>query len=233
MNKNIKKIIVVAITFTFLLTAVGISQAIAINKTVSTDEKIESETLTFYRYGPDGTVTPIEVEVDTKNIDNIEDFLADKCEELFEKDTEIQNFVQSKINSYIENRKQVNLSFDFGYLHVKSKGKGFHYNTALLGEIILRYVLFKLGLPRPQSIFAKPLVFCRYSGDNSSQTTITPMIRSLFRTNATTQINGNHSLLLISFVGITSWCGRFSITPSNIIPKTLNGIARFAFLNEI
>ena len=233
MKKNIKKMITIAITFTFLLTAVNLSQANAVNKTILKDEKIETEKFTFYRYGPDGTVTPIEIEVDTKNIDNIEDFLADKCEELFEKDTEIQNFLKSKINSFMANRTQFNLSFNFGYLHVKSKGRGFHYNTALLGEIILRYALFRLGLPRPQSIFAKPLVFCRYSGDNSSQTTITPIIRSLFRTNATTQINGNHSLLLISFVGITSWIGRFSRTPFDIFPKTLNGIARFAFWKEI
>ena len=159
--------------------------------------------------------------------------LEDKCKELFEKDTEIQNFTKNKINSFTENRTQFNLSFDFGFLHVKSKGRGFHYNTVLLGQIIFRYALFRLGLPRPQSIFAKPLVFCRYSRDNSSQTTITPIIRSAFRTNETTQINGNHSLLLISFVGITSWVGRFSRTPFDIIPKTLNGIARFAFWNEI
>jgi hypothetical protein len=59
------------------------------------------------------------------------------------------------------------------------------------------------------------------------------MIRSALRINETKQINGSHSLLLISFVGITTWLGRFSITPSNIVPKALNGVARFAFWNEI
>jgi len=233
MKKNIKKMITIAITFTFLLTAVNLSQANAVNKTILKDEKIETEKFTFYRYGPDGSVTPIEIEVDTKNIDNIGEFLADKCEELFQKDTEIQNFVKSKINNFMENRTQFNLSFDFGYLHVKSKGKGFHYNTVLLGKIMLRYFLFRLGLPRPQSILAKQLIFCRYPTDNTSQTTITPIIRSIFRPNATTQIYGNHSLLLISFVGFTSWLCRFSRTPFDIIPKTLNGIAKFAFWKEI
>lgn len=233
MKRNIKKIITMIITFTFLLSAVSISQANAVNKTILKDEKIETEKVTLYRYGPDGSVTPIEVEVDTENIDDIEEFLADKCEELFQKDTEIQNFVKSKINNFMENRTQFNLSFDFGYLHVKSKGKGFHYNTVLLGKIMLRYILFRLGLPRPQSIFAKQIIFCRYPRDNSSQTTITPIIRSVFRPNATTQINGNHSLMLISFVGFTSWLGRFSRTPFDIIPKTLNGVAKFAFWNEI
>jgi hypothetical protein len=233
MNNTIKKIIVVAITFAFLLTAVGLSQAIAVNKAVSSEEKVVSETFTFYRYGPDGSVTPINVEVDVKNIDDVEEFLTEKCEELFEKDNEIQNFLESKINSFRENRIQNNLKYDFGYLRVKSKGIGLHYNTALLGQLMLRYILFRLGLPRPSSIFAKPVVFCRYAGDNSSQTTITPIIRTRLRIDAAKQINGSHSLLLISFVGITTWIGRFSITPFDVMPRRISGVATFAFWNKI
>lgn len=233
MNKRIKKIIVVVITFSFLLTAVSLSQAISVNKTVSIEEKVESETFTFYRYGPDGAVTPIDVEVDVKNIDDIEEFLTDKCEELFEKDNEIQNFLESKINSFREKRTQNNLTFDFGYLRVKSKGIGLHYNTALLGQLMLRYILFRIGLPRPSSIFAKPIVFCRYAGDNNSKTTITPIIRTRLGIDAAKQINGSHSLLLINFVGFTSWIGRFSKTPFDAFPRTLSGFASIAFWNEI
>ena len=233
MNKSLKKLIAVVITFAFLLTSVGLSQAIEVNKTVTSKEKVESEPYTFYRYGPDGSVTPIDIEVDVKNIDDVEKFITDKCEELFEKDNQIQNFIQSKIDNYIENKKQVNLTFDFGYLRVKSKGRGFHYNTVLLGKLLIRYILFRFGLPRPASIFAKPVVFCRYPNDNSSQTTITPIIRARFGIDATKQINGSHSLLLISFVGYTSWLGRFSKTPSDALPRTLSGVATFAFWNKI
>ena len=47
MKKNIKKMITIAITFTFLLTAVNLSQANAVNKTILKDEKIETEKITF------------------------------------------------------------------------------------------------------------------------------------------------------------------------------------------
>ena len=48
-----------------------------------------------------------------------------------------------------------------------------------------------------------------------------------------TKINGSHNLLLLNFVGITTWIGRFSITPLKIIPKSLNGVARLAYWTEI
>lgn len=51
--------------------------------------------------------------------------------------------------------------------------------------------------------------------------------------NATKTILGNHSVLVRNFVGYTTWCGRFSQSPLDILPRAFCGYARFVVCNKL
>ena len=221
MHKLEKKIIATFICLTFILLAVTSSSAITVKQQdLENEEPVKettffTETVTFYRHGPDGSVKSVKLNLELEGKQDIGDAMIAKCDELLENDEEIQNLL-----------KGMNLSV---FCRVKSKGIGFHYKTMLLEKICLRFLLWKLELPRVATWLAKPLIFCRYKEDSNAKTEFKPLIGS----GKDKEMEGEHFVVVNSFIGYTTWVGRISITPLNIIPKAFSGYARFAFCKEL
>ena len=222
MHKLEKKIIASLICLTFIMLAVTSSSAITVEQQESKAEEpvkettISTETVTIYRCGPDGSVTPVELNLELGDEQDIGDAMIAQCDELLENDEEMQNLL-----------KALNLSI---FCRVKSKGRGFHYKTMLLEKLYLRYLLWKLQLPRVASLLAKPLIFCRYAGDSTAKTIMKPLIGKNAKEK---EMEGAHFVIVNSFIGYTTWVGRISITPLNILPKAFSGYARFAFCKKL
>lgn len=221
MNKLEKKFIVILVSLAFLNSGIATSSAITIQKNkVGEQEEITSEiapltkTMTLYRHGIDGSVTPIEVTIDLEDGNDINEAIVDKCEELLENDEEIQNFL-----------KEWNYSGGVLCL-VKSKGKGFHYQSLLLEKLLVRFLLFRLDLPRIHTLLSKPWIICRYKNDPTANTTITPLIPLLINKKENPRyMEGKHTVVCINFLGFTSWLRRFSFSPFNIFPRSFVGIS--------
>ena len=208
MQLHVKKTIVMLVCLAILAPALSVAHGETIEeKTIST------ETITLFRYGPDGSITPVNVKIDNKDGEDIGEAIADKCEELFVKDIEMQNYVEKSVGNY---------NISIGIIKVKSHGRGFHFKTKLLEKMALNLILFKLNLPRLGVMAKKPLIFCKYSRDDRAKTTIDPLLRN--NTNSTKIITGHHSVVAINFIGFTTWFGRISISP--ILPRAFFGIAR-------
>ena len=212
-----KKLIVIFILLVFVTSGITTTSALTVHNNIvgdqnesSLDRTIQTKKVTLYRYGPDGSTTSIEVEINLNDEQNIGEIMADKCEELFENDEEMQN--QPKLFNY-----------SIGFVcKVKSYGKGSHYKTMLIEKLIVRFILFRLGLPRLFTILNKPLVLCKYQSDSDAKTVYNPILRP----NATpVTVNGTHKVAAINFLGFTSWFGRFSFSLFDVVPRAFSGIA--------
>jgi len=218
-----KKLVVIFICLTFLLPSITVSaENLKCFKSIEESNlkgtSCLKKTCTIYRFGQDGTITPIQVDIDINENQDIGELIANKCEELFEKDIEMQKLIEIELE---------NLTFGF-LCKLKSHGRGFHYKSMLLEKIMTRIVLFRLGLPRITTILHTPLILCRYAKDTSAKTTITKLIGNNDTTNKTMIIEGNHTVLAQNFIGYTTWIGRFSKSIFDIAPRAFAGIARFA-----
>ena len=201
MNKLVKITIVIFICVTFLLSAVGTSSTKSIEKKdFSAQNNILSKTVTLYRHGIDGSITPVEVIVKFEEGQDLGEILTDKCKELFEHDNEIQNYLQNSV----KNNSKLSLNINLGKLLVFSHGKGFHFKTK-----------------------TSKVIFCRYSKDKNASTTIIPIIRTILKMNTTKIVEGNHSILVLNFKGFTTWDGRFSNSLFDILPRALCGVSGF------
>lgn len=219
MRKISKKTISLIVAITFLLTTIATASALTIDNKSNTDETeiiYSTEKITIYRYGLDGKVQPIEIEVNEKDGQTIDDALMKKCDELFENDVEMQKAMNS-----------TNKSISF-FSRVTSQGKGFHYKSMLLESIAYRFILIRLGLPRLSTFLHKTIVFCKYTNDINAETTIRPIL-----SNTTKVMEGSHSVFILNFIGYTTWIGRFSKSPFDLAPRHFSGIGRFVFCKDL
>ncbi len=223
MEINSKKLAVIFICLAFLLSSITVSAENlkffkSIGETNLKDNSCLKKTCTIYRFGQDGTISPIQVDVDINENQDIGELIANKCEELFEKDLEMQKLIEIELEN-----------LTFGLLcKVKSHGRGFHYKSTLLEKFMSRIVLFRLGLPRITTILHTPLILCRYVKDTTAKTTITKLIGNNDTLNKTMIIEGNQTVIAQNFIGYTTWIGRFSKSILDIAPRAFAGIARFA-----
>ena len=216
MNKLLKN------SFAIFVCAVFLFSAIAISATAGTDLELNKKTqkITLYRYGPDGFVKPVDVDVSLKNGQNLADAIAEKCEELVESDIEIQSFLGDNNTSNDTNASILKLGF---LSKVKSKGRGFHFKFKTKVNVLTKFKLFSLLLPKIRIWARTPIVFCKYSNDSRAHTTII----STQDSNLTKVVEGSHSVFIYNFVGFTSWCGRFSFSPFDVLPRSFSGYAMF------
>ena len=226
MNKIVKKSIAILTCLTFVMIAVTSSSAVNVRQQEEENEEIvedaifSTETVTIYRYGPDGSVTPIERSITLEEGQDIGDALIAQCDELLENDKEIQKLL---------NDDEPNIMTGL-FVRVQSKGSGFHYKTLLLEKLYLRYFLWKLVLPRAATILAKPLVLCIYKKDFNAKTIIKPI---RLKASEEKEINSTHLVIVNSFIGYTTWVGRFAYAPLTIIPRAFSGYGRFVFTKRI
>jgi hypothetical protein len=241
MNDFKKKSIALIICFTFITLAVVTSSAQEVQHNSNIEDPSEqitstSNKVTLYRHGLDGSITPIEIDISIEDGQDIEEVLDDKCREILEADEEIQEQAQALSD----------LTFG-AIVYIESRGKGFHYQAKLIEKLFLRFWLWKLVLPRVALFMARPIVFCRYDKDPEARTyfkTISPtkwisyyipdnIEQFLWRQNRSVEIIGNHSVAVNSFIGITSWMGRFSFSPLNLRAHRFFGYGRFVVTNKL
>jgi hypothetical protein len=224
MKITTKRLAVIFICLAFLLPSITVSSAENLKFFKSSEnmnlKEISSvkKTYTIYRFGPDGSISPIQVDIDLDKGQDLGEIIANKCEELFEKDIEMQKLIEIELE---------NLTFGF-ICKIKSQGRGFHYKSMLLEKMIIRFFLFRFGLPRITTILHTPLIVCRYAKDTSAKTKITQLFGKNDTINKTMIIEGNHTVIAQNFIGYTTWIGRFSKSLLDIVPRAFAGIARFA-----
>jgi len=206
------KIIVLLISLAVLIPGLATASTVSIQdkQIIQTEEETTTQTFTIYRYGADGSVTPIDIDLEIDEEDDIGKVLADKCEELLNNDKEMQNF----------SLKALKIGFAS---KVKSWGRGFHYKMKLIGKLAVRFILIRLGMPFLQTMLTNPLVVCKYKNDEKAGTEITSIIL-----NRTQNISGNHTVIVRNFIGYTTWFGRVSFSPLDIIPRAFSGWAKLA-----
>jgi hypothetical protein len=129
LNKINKIIGVLILIILFLMSGIISSSANSINKKYQdvncerpTDPEIFSKTVTLYRFGLNGDVKPIQVEISFNNFQNINEAISEKCEELLMEDIEFQD---------------LNNSFTSGlFTLVKSHGRGIHLLPSSNSKIV-------------------------------------------------------------------------------------------------
>jgi hypothetical protein len=135
MNKP-KTIFVVGVTILFL----GLSVLPSLNAEFLESDESRSissysnsyEEITVYRYGPNGDIKPLKIQITSIAGENFAELVSDKCRELCEKDEELQQIIQSEE------------SFE-----VKSEGKGWFFS--------FRPIIWK-----NRKVLWRTVLMCRY-----------------------------------------------------------------------
>lgn len=180
-----------------LLSAISTATAISIknfNPYNKEDEtSISTETVTLYRFGQDGLITPIKVEIKVEEGQDINKAIEEKSVELLENDVEFKGLLNE------------NVSRNFTSI-IRSRGKGFH----LKFNIRIKWWKSFDFLPLLPSYFFRrvniPIVYCRYKNDTKAKTTVIP----IFDRVNTTVLEGPHKVRCIGFVGFKWWFGHIS-----------------------
>jgi hypothetical protein len=207
MHEIAKKLTVISVLLLFLVSGLASASLVSVQES-SPDDSVATNTVTLYRYGPDGTITPVQVDIDLDEQQDVAGAIVEKCGKLTENDMEIQNFINKNSSAGI-------------FSHIISKGRGFHFKTRICISFPKRFDLFPLLPPYFGLRIKIPIVYCRYPNDADASTTITPLLRK----NITRSIEGNHTILVFGFIGYAGWIGHFSRSPFDIIPRQINGYA--------
>jgi len=196
MQKFKNKIIVFLVIFIIISSGITAVSAIDINNKCITSEKENSEvtleTVTLFRYGLDGSVKTIEIEIEVDDETDIYDLIEKKCEKLLEEDNEFQEL--------LDNTSSTNL-----FSKVRSRGRGIHLKIA---PQLIWPVKFKLFPLLPPYIFRRvkiPIIYCRYPRDPDAFTEVDPIISG-----AAEKTTSYHSVLSIGFYGFKWWLGSVS-----------------------
>jgi len=219
MNNSLKKAVVILLSLIFISSAISIATAdVALKeKTIVLQEK----EITLLRYGPDGSVTPITIQFEVKEGQELIEALIEKCQEIFDNDVEFQKFFSME-------EDETNSSLNFGQkAFVISYGHGFHFKMKFRLSFLLMNRILAVSIPKIVVKFNRPTVFCRYANDSNAKT----IIRPNKLVNSTQVINGSHSVLLTNFVGFALWSGRFQRSKS--IPRLVIGKAKYVVTREI
>jgi hypothetical protein len=181
----------------------------------SSIETVEiTKTVTFYRHSLDSSITPITVDITLKDGQKLEEILVDTCSELLDNDEELQKLLQDFIND--------NNNFAS---KVKSRGKGFHFKMKIRYKLGKGIKLFPLLPPYFIGGIKIPLIYCRYPKDVNANTSITPLMGE---DKETIYVEGAHTVFALGFIGYTSWLGRVSRSPFDILPRMFTGYALLA-----
>lgn len=182
----------------FLVTVVILVSGLFIPCVTSAEEYSKSDedgsikTMTLYRYGPDGSIRLVRMDVKCGKSVDLASVFAEKCLEMVENDIELQDFI-------FGNESLINVVSS-----VTSFGGGFHFKSSirLPFMLMLRRKIFS-RLPIRCII---PLVFCRYE-DEHAKTTIKTLSIPCREETTTTIIEGNHTIIATGFVGYAGWLG--------------------------
>jgi len=198
LNKLRKTIIISLIAIMILLPGLTTATAVTIQKEnteiVEEDTSLLTEIVTLYRYGLDGSVTPVEIDVEYEEGQDINDAIEEKIDQLMADDPEFQEILAK------------NGTNSSALARVRSRGRGFHLHLRPLIQWPVKYKLFSF---LPPYVFRKlivPIVYCKYQKDNRAITKITPLING----SKVIEMKGPHTVTCIGFYGFKWWIGRIS-----------------------
>lgn len=205
MRELVKKLSVIFVTLVFLVSGLTVASVASVQEG-SLDESEFTRTVTLYRYGPDKSIRPVRVNIVLAKGQDLGEAIVEKCSELVENDAEMQDYIFGNVS-------QINISV---LSRVRSWGKGFHWKSAIRIRIpfplLLRYRIFTMlsDLPLRYKIFGInviPRVYCNYSNDEKAWTEITTLPLPSRQDVNTTRVEGNHTIMIIGFIGYTGWRG--------------------------
>lgn len=195
MHKIDKKL--VAIILSMLISSSILSTVSAIpfyndnlkDNSVNTTKKI----VTLSKYGLDGSVTLMKVEIKINPGEDITDKIEEKCIELLKNDPELQKLLENNIT-----KNTLSL--------IRSRGRGLHvkFNPSLPWPINNK-ISQLLSSDKYRKIHI-PIIYCRYPNDAKAYT----ITHSLFNNSNSNTTTGAHSVLCIGFYGFKWWLGHVS-----------------------
>lgn len=198
MHKFEKIIIALFMIFIILISGLPIASSISISKSnPNNDENLSTstiETVTLFRYGTDGSITPIEIEIEVEEGTDIYDAVEEKCLELIKNDEEFKDVLANP-----------NISRNITSL-VSSRGKGFQFNFIFTIKWMKMLDFFQLLPPFQYRRLPIPVVYAKYKKDTLAETKITPILDI----KNTSIIKGPHSVSVIGFIGFKWWRGHIS-----------------------
>jgi len=202
MYKLIKKISVI-FTLLLLLTAGLASTSIAFSGETPHEAIPLTKKVTLYRYGPDGSIRPIRVDIELAKGQDMAEAILEECSELIDSDTVIQ--------SYLSGNKP-NISMNM-FSRITSKGKGSHLKSPFSIRIPFLFLL-KYGLLQELPLIYRilgprlfPLVHCNYSNDENARTYIKTEPSPIRPDPIEITIEGKHEVWVSWFIGYTGWLG--------------------------
>lgn len=224
MNKILKKAIVILMCLTFLFTAAASSSALIVEdeqittpKEETTEPNVLVKEITVYRYGPDGFIKPVKVTISFDENDDVGAVVAEKCEELFDNDVQMQAALQG------------NNSSSFILKRVTSYGRGIHFKLSPKFQFSKIIKLLPFLPPYLKTALFLPIRYCKYTRDPGAYTRISGL--NSWR-NITQEYRGPHEILSIGFIGYTGWVGHISYL-GFFIRTGFAGVSGFTKANEI
>ena len=195
------KKIIIALFMTVIIFISGLPAATSISISINNpnnDENLTTTTrekVTLLRYGVDGSITPIEIEIDVKEGTDIYDAVEEKCLEMIQNDEEFKDL-----------QANPNITRNITSI-VKSRGKGFHLQFIFTVKWVKMFDFFQLLPPFQYRRLPIPIIYAKYNKDLTAETKITPILDI----KNTSVIKGPHSVTTIGFIGFKWWQGHISL----------------------
>lgn len=198
MHKFKKIIIALFMVITIFISGLPAASSISISiNNQNNDENLTTttrETVTLLRYGADGSITPIEIEIDVKEGTDVYDAVEEKCLEMIQNDEEFKDL-----------QANPNITRNITSI-VKSRGKGFHLLFIFTIKWVKMFDFFQFLPPFQYRRLPIPIIYAKYKKDLTAETKITP----IYDLKNTSVIKGPHSVTTIGFIGFKWWLGHIS-----------------------
>jgi len=203
MLSRINKVSAIGIICLVLLSGLAAITVASVQYGSSGKSAEQTTTITLYRYGPDGSITPVKVDIRITSGQDLGEAILEKCSELVDNDIEMLNYISG--NGYTTNGSI--------WANISSWGKGLHWKSSFRFRIpllvILRFKVFQ-DVPFRYKIFGInviPWVHCNYMNDDNATTTIETLPTPSRPDKKTTVVEGRHNVTAFSFFGYTYWRG--------------------------
>jgi hypothetical protein len=201
LNKLKKKILVIFMSLTFIMSGITVVSGVSVNKEGVQEElppesDITTKTVTLYRCGLDGSTTPVQVEIELEEGQDLDDAMFEKCGELFQEDEEFQSLADDDND---------NVSRHF-LTKVRSRGRGLHIKLKPRIQLVKKFKIFPLLPPYLRTAIFIPTIICQYKNDAKAFTITDPLLGN----KTATRVDGPQKVFAVGFIGFKCWLGHIS-----------------------
>ncbi len=195
-----KKLIVILVVLSFISSGIAVASGEQVTKyNIRETEEVISEkdentiTVTLFKHEFDGSITPIEVEIELEEGTDIEEVIEEKCLEFLDNDPIMNSLAEENITQEL-------------FMKIRSRGRGLHIRFNSRVQFFKLYKLFPFLPPYFRTFYIVPLIICNYKNDKRANTTL-----SQIKGNNSTTVLGPHRVISIGFYGISWWIGKVSL----------------------